>query len=295
MVFIGCDTEMMYGAQCPTCNSYWRSDSPSHSCVSCGFMGQPHMFLTAAHGAFIEQYCALFARAQAAEDGKHVIDLDAVADAVSNVEKPPFYYAEESQQNKFSCTACNCIVDILGKFGYCSSCGTRNDLQELGRTLDAIRKRINTEDAREACVRDAVAAFDSFVGQYVRELVKRIPMTKSRRNRLESSRFHNVNLVRDELKSTFDIDIFDGINVNDQKFAILTFLRRNVYEHNGGEADEEYISLSGDRSVRPKQALHENQESAHRTIGVVMRMAKNLHDGFHEIFPPDEKMIRMRQ
>jgi hypothetical protein len=296
MVYIVSDSEMMWGAECPRCSAYWRSNSPSKCCVSCGLRGEPHLFLTAAHGAYIQQYCSLFALAQDAPDGEHVIDLDAVADAVESVEKPPFYYAEESQQNKFTCATCGCVVDILGKFGYCCRCGTRNDLQELDKTLDAIRTRINSEGAKhEDCVRDAVAAFDSFVGQYVRELVKRVPMTRSRINRLENSRFHNVNLVRDELKSTFDIDVFDGIDAKDHGFAVMMFLRRHVYEHNGGEADEEYISQSGDASVRIKQALRETQESAHRTVGTVMRMAKNLHDGFHGIFPPDEETIRMHK
>jgi hypothetical protein len=40
-------------------------------------------------------------------DGDHVIDMDAVADAAgSTAEKPPFYYTEQSQQNKFTCNAC---------------------------------------------------------------------------------------------------------------------------------------------------------------------------------------------
>ena len=295
MVYIVTDSEMMWGAECPRCSAYWRSNSPSRCCVSCGLRGEPHLFLTEAHSAYIQQYCSLFARAQSAPDGEHVIDFDAVADAVESVEKPPFYYAEESQQNKFTCATCGCVVDILGKFGYCSLCGTRNDVQELARILEAIRKRINTEDAREACVRDAVAAFDSFVGQYVRELIRRVPMTKSRINRLENSRFHNVNLVREELRNTFDIDIFDGVEEEDQRFAASMFLRRHVYEHNGGEVDEDYISQSGDTSVRLKQALRETQQSAHKTVGIVMRMAKNLHDGFHGIFPPDEKTIRMHR
>jgi hypothetical protein len=293
MAFVVSDSERMWGAQCPRCSAYWRSKSPSKFCVACGFRGQPHIFLTEAQGEFIQQYCSLFAQAQDAPDGEHVINLDAVADAVESVEKPPFYYAEESQQNKFTCEACGCVVDVLGKFGYCSLCGTRNDFQELTRTLDAIRKRINTEDAREACVRDTVAAFDSFVGQYVRELIRRVPMTKSRINRLENSRFHNINLVREELKNTFDVDIFAGTDSEDRTFAAMMFHRRHVYEHNGGEVDEDYISQSGDTSVRLKQALHETQDSAHRTVGIVLRMARNLHDAFHEILPPDEATIKM--
>jgi DNA-directed RNA polymerase subunit RPC12/RpoP len=199
---------------------------------------------------------------------------------VSSIEKPPFYYAEESQQNQFKCVACGRIVDILGKFGYCSHCGTRTDLQKLEKTLDAIRVRINAPDARrEDCVRDAVSAFDSFVGQYVRELVMHIPLTQARKNRLESTRFHNVNAVGDELENTFDIDIFAGVDAKDQKFAASMSLRRHVCEHNGGEVDQEYLDQSGYTSVRLKQALREDQEFAHRTVGVVMRLARNLHNG----------------
>ena len=287
MVFIATDSQGMWGAECPRCEAYWRSGSPSKCCVSCGLRAQPHDFLTAAHAAYLQEYCALFAKVQSAPDGDHVIDFDAVADAVDSVEKPPFYYAEESQQNQFTCTACGTVVDILGKFGYCSRCGTRNDLQELETKLNAIRAKINAVDAnREDCVRDAVSAFDSTVGQYVKELVTHIPMTQARRNRLDNSRYHNVYAVQSELKDTFDIDIFEGINDGDKRFAAKMFLRRHVYEHNGGEADEAYIEQSGDNTVRLKQALREDQESAHRTVGVVMRMAKNLHDGFHGILPP---------
>ena len=118
-----------------------------------------------------------------------------------------------------------------------------------------------------------------------------VPLTQARKNRLESTRFHNVDAVRDELQNTFDIDIFTGIDAKDQKFAALMFLRRHVYEHNGGEVDQEYLDQSGDTSVRLKQALREDQESAHRTVGAVMRLARNLHNGFHEILPPDEREI----
>lgn len=292
LVFITSDSEAMYGAECPQCNAYWRSESPSLFCVNCGLTGAPHVFLTRAHAVYIQQYCRLFSEAMTGADGDYVIDLDAVADAVDSADKPPFYFAEESQQNKFKCSACGCTVDILGNFGYCSRCGTRNDLQELeSKAMKAIRERINSQEQREACVRDAVAAFDSFVGQYVRELVRRVPLTKARMNRLQSSRFHNIAQTREELKTTFDIDLFRGVDSSDQGFAVMMFARRHVYEHKGGEADEEYIVQSGDTTVRPKQALRETQESAHRIVGTVLKLARNLHEGFHEIIPTNERAI----
>ena len=89
----------------------------------------------------------------------------------------------------------------------------------------------------------------------------------------------------------FGIDILGGINAEDVSFATLMFHRRHVYEHKGGEADEKYIADSGDQ-VRLKQALRETQESAHRTASIVLKVARNLHKGFHEIFPPLEKPIQ---
>jgi hypothetical protein len=292
MAYVVSDSEGMWGAECPRCSAYWRSGSPSKYCVRCGLSAQPHIFLTQAQRAYLSQYCEVYIQAISSEDGEHDINFDAVADAVNSIEKPPFYYAEESQQNKFKCDDCGCTVDILGKFGYCSGCGTRNDIQELDKTLESIRARINSGEAREGCVRDAVSAFDSTVRQHVEQLANRVPMTEARVNRLENMLFHNVNLVRDELRNTFDIDIFRGIDETDQRFAVRMFLRRHVYEHNGGEADEAYLEQSGDTSVRLKQSLHETQESAHDTVSIVMRMAKNLHDGFHNLFPFDEKRIR---
>jgi len=293
-VFIASDSEGMFGQQCPECEGYWRCRGSPTVCPYCGIHVERHQFLSAAQQRYVHQYCALLDEALAAEnDGEHVIDMDAVAEAVGkNAEKPPFYYAEESQQNKFRCRACGTVNDILGTFGYCSNCATRNDLQELeAKSIPNLRNRINAGGAYEACVKDAVAAFDSFVAQYAKQLVRRIPMTPRRKSRIEKVRFHNLSVIAVEIKGTFDIDILDGMKPEDVSFATLMFHRRHVYEHNGGEADEKYIADSGDKSVRPKQALFETQESAHRLTGLVGKMAANLHQGFHEIFVPNQSLI----
>jgi hypothetical protein len=290
MVFIGSDSEGKYGHECPVCKSYWRDESGANFCPNCGVRAEVQDFLTTAQRAYVAQYCEKMRNALAADaDGEYIIDMDAVADAAGDAaEKPPFYYAEQSQQNKFDCNACGSFNDILGIFGYCSRCRTRNDLQELAqKAIPAIRERINKGGPHEACVRDVVAAFDSLVGRYVGELTRQIPLTQRRRNRLESRRFHNLGSVAVELKEIFDIDILDGLKPEDVEFAKRMFYRRHVYEHRGGEADEKYIADSGDTSVRPKQALHETQESAHQIAGLVLKMAGNLHHGFHEILPPE--------
>ena len=44
--------------------------------------------------------------------------------------------------------------------------------------------------------------------------------------------------------------------------------------------------------MRPKQALRETMESAHRVANVVMKMALNLHNGFHEIISIDDSRVQ---
>lgn len=240
-VFIGSDSEGKFGHQCPVCNGYWRAGADVQFCPYCGMRGELRNFLTRAQKSYVEQVCARMGAVLAAdEDGEHVIDMDAVADAAGKqTKKLPFYYAEESQQNKFTCKACGAFNDILGTFGYCSSCGTRNDFQELSeKTIPRLRERINTGGPYEACVRDSVAAFDSFVGQHVTQLVHHVPMTRKRRSQLESRRFHNLQSVACELNEMFDIDILHGLTPDEVRFATLMFHRRHVYEHKGGEADE---------------------------------------------------------
>jgi hypothetical protein len=64
------------------------------------------------------------------------------------------------------------------------------------------------------------------------------------------------------------------------------FQRRHVYEHNGGEVDEKYLRDSGDTSVRLKQTIRETQGAIHEFANIVLRMARNLHRGFHDIYEP---------
>jgi hypothetical protein len=85
--------------------------------------------------------------------------------------------------------------------------------------------------------------------------------------------------------------LLKGIKGSDSDFAKLMFHRRHVYEHKGGEADEKYIRDSGETGVRPKQRLRKSQEDAHRLIGVLQRLANNLHAGFHELLPPAPEPI----
>lgn len=293
-VFISSDSTGMFGHQCPACKGYWRATHGTNLCPYCAYQAdENYHFLTEAQQRYVKEYCDLLSDAlHSGQPGQHTIDMDAVAEAVGKSHaKPAFYYAEERQQNLFKCAACGEQNDVLGTYAYCSSCGTRNDLQELEKTIQGIRDRVNSGGPYETCVKEAVAAFDSFAGQYAKQLLARVPLTPARKSRLERAHFHNLATASEIFRVIFDIDILSGVSAEDVAFATLMFHRRHVYEHKGGEADEKYIADSGDQ-VRLKQALRETQESAHRTSSVVVKFAANLHKGFHELFPPLEEPIQ---
>lgn len=218
-VFIASDSQGCFGHFCHACKGYWRSKgAPAKwfmTCPYCGTKAKAHDFLTQGQVNFVEACCDLYDQALKSEkDGTFSIDLDKIADAVSKgAEKPKFYYGEETQQNKYTCDACGEYNDILGRYGFCSSCGTRNDLQEfVQKTIPSIRDRINNEGSREGCVKDVVSGFDSLTGKYIEYLIRAIPMTPARKDRLQKLRFHNLEKVANEIRMMFDIDILKDLS-----------------------------------------------------------------------------------
>lgn len=147
-VMIQSDSQGQFGHHCPRCDGYWRSGPWPRVCPYCNLHAEGYQFLSKAQLRFVRHYCdVLMSALDQIEDGDVVIDMDQVADAAGKdaADKPEFYIAEESQQHKFNCRACGEFNDILGRFGYCSLCGTRNDLAEFeDKTVIAIRDRLNT-------------------------------------------------------------------------------------------------------------------------------------------------------
>jgi endogenous inhibitor of DNA gyrase (YacG/DUF329 family) len=292
LVLIASDSEGLFGHQCPRCRGYWRAGPFPDFCPYCALNADSLDFLSEAQHRYIQHYCEVLAGALAKGSGQAAIDMDAVADAASKTEdRPAFYVSEESQQHKFKCAACGAFNDIIGTYGFCSQCVTRNDLAVLeATTMPKLRERLNGGGSPEDCIRDAVAAMDSFIGQYATQLAQLVPMVTPRKHRLTTGRFHDFDEVTTLFREWFGFDLLRGVKSAEADFAKRMFHRRHVYEHKGGEADEKYIKDSGD-AVRLKQRLHNTKEESHNLIGILLRVAGNLHSGFHELIPPAEAPI----
>ncbi|PPU04877.1 hypothetical protein XacyCFBP2565_22180 [Xanthomonas arboricola pv. corylina] len=293
MVMVASDSTGKFGHHCPVCREYWRSEPWPWTCPYCRVEVPSLDFLSDAQRAYVDQFCrALMNALDADNDCDIEIDMDKVADAVgSSTPKPAFYVSEQSQQHQFRCVACGTFNDILGTYGYCSGCGTRNDLAVFEKeTVPEIRKALNGGGRPENAIRDSVAAFDSFVGQYAKQLAKLVPLTTGRKDRLEK-RFHDFRGTLALFREIFDIDLAKGLKPADIDFLALGFHRRHVFEHKGGEADEHYLATSGDTSVKLKQTIRETQDGAHELLGLLVRAANNLHKGFHSLIPVRAELI----
>lgn len=300
-VLIGSDSLGMFGHRCPACNGYWRSGGlPTRweaTCPYCGVALRSHDTLTAGQTAYLVAFCKLVTDALHSEhDGDHAIDMDEVADAsISAGPRPSFYYAEETQQKLLECAACGHTSDILGRYAYCSTCGTYNGAAELESDVNAERRKLAVSTDYPAAVTALVSAFDSFARSVAKQLSSRIPMTPARRKEWSQKMFHGVPQSAEAFRSTFDISMLRGVPEADTALAHRLFLRRHVYEHNGGEVDARYIEESGDKTVRLKQVITETRESASCLADIVLRFGRNIMDGFHEIFPVQQVAIRSKR
>jgi len=296
LVILGSDIETLYGHECPRCHEYWRTDGfPARwatTCPYCGLQAAPHYFLTKGQRNYITECCKLVLEAMDGADGEHEVDLDAVADTVAKgSEKPKFYYANQAQQYRYKCEACGSRQDILGTYGFCSSCGTRNDAAVVRARLDGILERLAAGENPVSALKDAVAEFDSASRAIAKRLAAMVMMKPGRKTELERKVFHNPKKRAEELRQWFDIDIFKGMKPQQVSLVVKMFARRHVHEHNGGEADQKYIDDTGDTSVKVKQSLRESREEVQQFVPLVGQMVENFHAQFHEIFPPNPKPI----
>ena len=293
LVVIASDREGFFGRSCPRCQKYFRTTSAGQAtyCPYCRLKAGTHSFLSESQKRFVMVYMEIFT--EGFEKGQDVtIDADKLAQQ-QGMNTPPSSFSEEAQQTRFKCASCKSTVDIVGKYGYCPSCGRRNSLHLLFQALDALDDRVKSprytqqeRDLRDgewrAIVRDCVSAFEGFGRDLLQELAK-IPATPSRRKNINSIKFHNPILAASSIAGCFDIELLKGLGQEDQEFLRKRFFRRHVYEHCSGVADQEYLDNTGDTSVRLGQLIREKSNNVATLIQLVRVLATNFNEGFHAI------------
>lgn len=302
-VFMASDSQGKFGHECPECKKHFRTENiPAKyplTCPYCGLRAESYHFLTPPQNVYIMHYVESLNKALSevpkGTKSQVIIDMDAIADSVTDNPRPDFYYTSTTQQTEFICHACNSYNDIRGRYGYCASCGWRNTAASLKLALDRIREQLNESmiTASDA-VKNAVSEFDSAARDFVEQLVSRVPMKDSRRNQFNGLLFHNLDKFDELMKTCFDIDLLKGMS-GDRGFVRMMFFRRHVYEHDGGVITRRYVEYSGDPGAEEGVLLRETMPNAHKFIGCLNRMIETLERDFHEIFKPESFCIDLEK
>jgi DNA-directed RNA polymerase subunit RPC12/RpoP len=302
-VMMASDSHGRFGHECPSCKKHFRSDNiPSKfllTCPYCGVRAESYHFLTPPQKVYISHYVDSLYKAideaEADTTREVVIDMDFLADSVTDDPRPDFYYTSTAQQTEFKCSACNSYNDIRGKYGYCSSCGWRNSAEQQRVALEQIRSNLKSGGVSATdAVKQAVSEFDAAARDYVTQLISLVPMKESRSNQLETLLFHNIDKFEELLSKFFDISLLNGMAA-DRSFVNKMFCRRHIYEHDGGVATRRYVEKSGDTDIEEGDLIRETVDNAHKLIGCLNRMIATFETDFQEIFPPEEFCIEIEK
>lgn len=288
-VLIVSDEENYFGAACPSCTRYFRTNGSQavFTCPYCATRTVRHAFLTTAQQTYVAAYCRLCVEALT-ERTSRTVDLDGLAVQVGS-SVVPASFAEQRQQTRFTCK-CGVGTDVTGRFGNCPCCGRRNSLDIFEQELAAAELRVSQpqyEDRqrREAewrnLVRDCVSTFEGFARDLLGQLMQ-FPATPTRRRDQSQITFHNPIKAAAELRRLWGIDLLQGLSRDDQDFIERRFLRRHVYEHRSGVADSEYVRDSGE-NVQVGELLRERSNNVKQLIAHLKVLAAKFDAGFHAI------------
>jgi ribosomal protein L37AE/L43A len=294
LVYLGSDSEGRWGHQCPECGGYFRNGRHSAmyplTCPYCGLRADAYTFLTEAHSRYAQLYISAYIEALSATsvispERQFVIDMDEIAE-LSVDQRSDFYYTSQTQQTRFTCPKCGEFNDIRGKFGYCASCGLRNNLASVEETLKELRTGLTEKSmSPETVISKAVSVFDASCRDTIEQLKSRVPLTLGRRNRLDNLSFHNMERLATEIEAAFGIQMLRGSDPETINFLKIMIQRRHIFEHRGGVADDAYVNNSGDNLWRSGDLIRETAENAPIFLTALLKIARNIHEYFHEIFP----------
>lgn len=302
-VLMASDSHGKFGHECPECNKHFRTDNiPAAfllTCPYCGLRAESYHYLTPPQKSYIQHYVGTLIEGceniPSDSISEIVIDMNIIADSVSIKPRPDFYYTSTTQQTEFRCTECNSYNDIRGRYGYCASCGWRNNAESLKTALEVVREQLVKETISPMdAVKKTVSEFDSAARDYVAQFISRVPMKESRRNQLSQLLFHNLDKFDEILNKFFGINLLKGME-SDREFIKNMFFRRHVYEHDGGVATDRYVKESGDEKTEEGTLIRESADNVHKLIGCLNRMTKALDKDFHEIFAPEPFCIQIEQ
>lgn len=176
-------------------------------------------------------------------------------------------YSEKKVDTELVCPECQFRFQVLGIFGFCPNCKTEN-IKIYDANLTIILKEIKENQDPNRALRhaynDLVATFEHFCQRKAASFTE------------ESARFQVLKEARDFFKKRIGKDMYDGISADDQKEIRRVFLKRHLYEHNGGIVNAKYIQQMPEDHKYLGNLAPLSEEEFKNAAGILRRIISNL-------------------
>jgi Zn ribbon nucleic-acid-binding protein len=276
------DEHGMVGRECPECKGYFKlklgtglPHIETTTCPYCEKKADSSSFLTEAQREYAISVAANKVIGPALRNLERTLkELERttrgsfiqIKVSTSSTILPIKYYSESDLETTVECDYCGLVFSIFGVFAVCPDCQRPNSMSMFLKSIDAIRKRLDLYhriptdeiDLRVGvlidCTSACVSTFDSLGKRLRLEYPELLP---SRPRNL----FQNLEALDDALMASMGLDL--EVHLGKERYGQLNhmFQIRHIWNHNFGEADEDFIARTGaDTSLLGKKIVPKFEE-----------------------------------
>ncbi len=167
------------------------------------------------------------------------------------------------------------------EYGCCPSCGKLNAVKILNSKLDGLVNDFKQQP--DVVVKQVISEFEAMAKDVQRCLIL-LPETPQRKvEAVKKISFQRIFEARDKLDKWFGIELFKGLNSDDENFLKVMLGRRHILIHNGGSVDQKYLDETNDTEVRLYQTIKVTEEEVKKLIELIRICANNLLEGVESI------------
>lgn len=252
----------MIGRQCSECHTYFKlkpgtglTDIETTACPYCEFQGESEEFHTAAQIEYAKSIAVNRVVGPALLDLKRSFkklerfsrgSMIRFKFKSSGFSLPVKYYSELDLETTVECDNCSLLFAVYGVFAVCPDCLRPNSMSMFKKSMVVARKRLailenipaDEGDLQEGILIDSISAavstFDS-LGKRLRQEYPEILPSKPR------NLFQNIEALEFALRDSIGLNLQSMIGETNYIALNYMFQVRNIWIHNFGEADQDFI------------------------------------------------------
>lgn len=285
-VYLVGDVEGLFGRQCPKCKSYFRTKNTLNvSCPYCSAQATHFQFITDNQLEFLRHFVQIAINSKQTNTVRS-IDLYDITRNLTNNTPPIWVYAEEKQQKYVYCKDCKNKYDILGEYGGCPWCEKRNSFEVIFEKIESVYETLDSDECdATTCLTTSVSYFEAMANDLKNSILNQYKVRDVKT--FKNLSFQRIFIARDILIESHDIDIFENISEACIKNLKKLFEKRHIYVHNGGRADQKYISNSEDGAVRLNQTVPVSINEVEELLATLSTVAVTLIRQSHNLINKD--------